>query len=256
MSGRPDNPLAQFVRRLRLHSHLSDSDAEAILDLPYRLVVRERHSFVMRQGDDLPHICIVISGFVERHRISQNGDKQVLYFYIPGDPLNLESLFSVTADDALQIVKSSELAVIKCAHFRELIQRRPSLMDCVVRSILVDASAFREWIFNLGQRDARARIAHLMCELGYRMRALDLTDEALRLPMTQMHIAEATGLTPIHVNRTLRAMQSEGLISYKPASFQILDWNNLVEVADFNPRYLHTKLGATHLDEMDEIPES
>ena len=105
---------------------------------------------------------------------------------------------------------------------------------------LVDSSIFREWVVNVGRRDARARIAHLLCEFARRLELAGLTNgEGYELPMTQEHLADATGLTPVHVNRTLKRLEKEGLVVRNRRHVGIPDWEQLRAVAGFSELYLH-----------------
>jgi CRP-like cAMP-binding protein len=234
-----DHPLAPLLRRLRLHSQLASKDERSILSLPFTRASREQYSYIIREGDCAKNCAVLFSGFAERHRLSANGGRQILAIYIAGDPLNLDQLFLPTADDALQTLKASELAFIKHEHLLDLMGQRPSIARALMTTALVDASIFREWTINVGRRDARTRIAHLLCELAFRMEAQGLRTQDMLLPLTQYHIADATGLTPVHVNRTLKAMKSDGLLSAKGGFFGFPDWRRLREIADFSPQYLH-----------------
>ena len=106
---------------------------------------------------------------------------------------------------------------------------------------LVDGSIFREWIANVGRRDARTRLAHLLCEFSLRLNVAGLGEQTnYELPMTQEQLADATGLTAVHVNRTLKGLEAEGLIGRSnPRVIQIGDWRKLADVGDFNSNYLH-----------------
>lgn len=105
---------------------------------------------------------------------------------------------------------------------------------------LVEASTFREWTVNVGRRDARSRIAHLLCEFAYRLDMQGLSpDGGYELPMTQEQLADAAGLTPVHVNRVLQALQRDELLDRDRRMLRFIDRERLQQVADFNPRYLH-----------------
>ena len=110
---------------------------------------------------------------------------------------------------------------------------------------LVDGSIFREWIANVGRRDARSRLAHLLCEFSLRLKLAGLGEQTnYQLPMTQEQLADATGLTPVHVNRTIRSLEADGLIERRSArSISIGDWRRLAEVGDFQSTYLHLREG-------------
>jgi CRP-like cAMP-binding protein len=121
-----------------------------------------------------------------------------------------------------------------------LARERPAVGHAILVKILVEASIFREWVLNVGRRDSRMRLAHLLCELGVRLEAEGLAEDyGYELPMTQEQLADALGLTPVHVNRTLKALEEEGLIVRSKRSVSFPDWKRLRLVGDFNQRYLH-----------------
>ncbi len=235
-----DHPLAPFVQRLRLHCSLGDADVREILDLPFKKLNRNQYSHLLRDGDSTHHCMVLLSGLVERYRLTSHGERQILAIYIPGDPLDLEHLFIPLADDWLQTLRRSEIALIEHDALRALNFRRPAIATALICSLLVDASIFREWTINVGRRNAKARIAHFLSELIFRMRAQGINGKDIILPLTQYHIADATGLTAVHVNRTLKAMQSDNLLSTKGGAIRSIDWVRIREVGDFNSRYLHS----------------
>jgi len=120
---------------------------------------------------------------------------------------------------------------------------RPRVGHAMWIDTLVDASIFREWITNVGRRDARTRIAHLLCEFSVRLRVAGLgADTHYELPMTQEQLADTTGLTSVHINRVMKALGQEGLISRpNPRSIRIGDWRALAEAGDFDTNYLHLR---------------
>jgi CRP-like cAMP-binding protein len=123
---------------------------------------------------------------------------------------------------------------------RELAFRHPNVGMAMWYETLVEGSIFREWVLNIGRRDARTRIAHLLCEFALRLETADLGQQtAYELPITQEQLADAVALTSVHVNRTLMKLEQDGLISRTKRNISILDWPALVKVADFQPRYLH-----------------
>jgi CRP-like cAMP-binding protein len=105
---------------------------------------------------------------------------------------------------------------------------------------LVDASVFREWILNIARRDARTRIAHVLCEFGVRLEAQGLGERSsYEFPMTQEQLADVTALTPVHVNRSLQALEVEGLIARTVRFVAVSDWSKLAAAGDFDEAYLH-----------------
>jgi len=134
----------------------------------------------------------------------------------------------------------SEVALVPRDAIRKLAEARPAVMHALLVSILVEASIFREWVLNVGQRDARARVAHLLCEFAIRLDAQGLTgSNGYELPMTQEQLGDATGLTAVHVNRMLKALETDGLVKRKGRYVSFPDWKGLRDISGFGERYLH-----------------
>ena len=233
-------PLGAFIRRLGLHSPLSDADADALNALPFKLMKQAPNSQPVREGDATTSCMILVSGYMHRFRLTESGDRQIMALYVPGDPIDFDRLYLPVADDGLQTIRASVIARVYHSDLRSLLARRPMIAEAVVRALLVDSSIFREWTLNVGRRDARSRIAHLFSEIAMRLSAqgFDLTD--LPLPLTQDHIADATGLTPVHVNRTLKALRTEGCIDRLAGGLVVIsDLEALKALGGFDARYLH-----------------
>lgn len=240
-----DHPLGRFVSRLRMHADLSACETDSILDLPFTRAARRQNAYVTREGDAVAHCAILISGYAVRHRMTGEGDRQIMAIYVPGDPLNLDHLFLPLADDALQTVQPAEVALIRHSDLRQLMDTSAEVANAIMTTMLADVSIFREWILNIGQRDAKEKIAHLLCELAIRIESQGIEAKGRPLPINQLQIAEATGLTAVHVNRTLKALQAEGLIKRKGQLVEFPDWRRLREAGDFDPYYLHIRQGPT-----------
>lgn len=240
-----DNPLWRFSRRLQLHSDLGSGDVQAVLSLPATPITRRQSAYIVREGDLVQNCAILVSGCAVRHRTTGDGNRQIVAVYLPGDPLDLDHFYLPLADDDIQVArvddvqKFAEVALVRHEDLRELIESRPAVARAMIMTLLVDTSAFREWVLNVGQRDATTKIAHILCEIALRMEVLGLTFDGSILPLNQIHIAEATGLTPVHVNRTLKQMQKDGLIERKEQLVQFPDWRRLRIAGDFDPHYLH-----------------
>ena len=231
--------LDAFVRRLRLHSNLSDADAEKIRALPLQLVNLRHNSQPVRQGDRTDKCIVLVQGFMHRFRLSADGQRQILAIYVAGDPVDFEHLFLPEADDGLQVVGESVLALIDQDDLRKLMADQPQIAEAITRALLVDASIFREWTLNVGQRNARVRIAHLLCEVSAKLQAQNFDFENTPLPLTQDQIADATGLTPVHVNRTLKALGADKWIERRGALVMLPSPDGLRQRAGFDARYLH-----------------
>ena len=238
----PSRPssLISLVRYLSRYSVLSGEDQAAILALPHKLRMVEGQSFLLREGDR-PTVCpVLVRGYAYRHKITGDGSRQILSLHIPGDALDFQSLFLQEADHNIQMLTRGEVAEIAGFEVDRLIRERPSVAEAVMVATLVESAIFREWTVNIGRRDARSRIAHLLCEFSYRLDAQGLSDgETYQLPMSQEQLGDATGLTAVHVNRVLKSLEAEGLIHRNGRVFSFPDRERLEDVGDFSPRYLH-----------------
>ncbi len=235
-----DHPLDPLFRNLRRRVTLDDADREAILELPHTLRSMDAGAYLVREGDRTSHSCLIRSGYAYRHKLVGDGGRQILSIHMAGDMVDLENSLLKVADHSVQVLSSAEVAFIDRAAVMRLARQRPLVGEAMWLSTLVDGSIFREWIANVGRRDARARTAHVLCEFALRQEAAGLgSRECCVLPMTQEQLGDVLGLTAVHVNRTLRSIEAEGLISRNKRAITIDKWQDLRDAGDFNARYLH-----------------
>jgi CRP-like cAMP-binding protein len=237
----PDDPrLAPLFRKLERLSPIGSEDREALSRLPYRFEDVAPGRLLVREGDAPTECCVLLRGFVCRHKATSGGARQIVSFHLPGDILDLQHLKLPRADHSVEATTRAEVAWIPMEALNRLLRSHPALADALWRDALIDASIFREWVLNVGRRDARSRVAHMLCEFAARREAAGLgSPERFELPMTQEQIADATGMTIVHVNRTLKALTDEGAISRDGREVRISDWAQMQRIADFNPAYLH-----------------
>jgi CRP-like cAMP-binding protein len=229
-----------LIRRLRSDAHLSDDDAEAIRSLPLRLVDVPAETPIVREGDRPGCVCLLVTGFGCRSKVTDTGKRQILSFHIPGDIPDLQSLFLKTMDHDLDTISAATLAFIDHADLMKLIDARPSVARAFWRETLIDAAVFREWIVNLGVRSASSRLAHLLAELRQRLTSVGLVaEDEFRFPVTQSQLAEALGLSAVHVNRVLQAFRSQGILDVRKNTVTFLDVERVIAAGGFDPSYLH-----------------
>lgn len=234
------HPLSLLLRNLELRSPLPEEDRKAVLRLPYSLRTLEPSTYTIREADQPEACAVLVSGFAYRQKITGDGSRQIVALHIPGDALDLQNLFLDVSDHSVQMLTRGEVAFVGRGPIQDIVRSRPAVGHALLVKILVEASIFREWVLNVGRRDSRTRMAHLLCELAVRLEAEGLADEyGYDLPMTQEQLADALGLTPVHVNRTLKSLQADGLITRTKRSIRFPDWERMREVGDFNQRYLH-----------------
>jgi CRP-like cAMP-binding protein len=229
-----------MLRKFETRAALDEDDREALFALPYRLQTVEPAAYVVREGERPDRSCLIVSGLAYRHKVTVEGARQIVGVHIPGDFVDLEAALLNVSDHNVQALTRCEMAFVPKGAIQALILSRPRVAFAMWVDTLIDSSMFREWVVNVGRRDARARIAHLLCEFARRLEAGGLVDEyRYELPMTQEQIADATGLTPVHVNRVLMALARDGLIERSKRFVAIPQWEALRRVAGFSETYLH-----------------
>jgi CRP-like cAMP-binding protein len=235
-----DHPLHLLLRRLEQSSVLSEEDRQAVLALPYTLRTLEPSTYLVREGDPPIHCGVLASGFAYRQKLTGDGLRQIIALHIPGDAVDFQNLFLDVADHSVQMLTRGEVASVARRDFQALARSNAGIGHAILVNILIDASVFREWVLNVGRRDSRTRLAHVLCEFAVRLEAQGLAPEyGYELPMTQEQLADALGLTPVHVNRVLKTLEAEGLVTRNRRTIRFPDWDKMRGVADFNERYLH-----------------
>lgn len=230
----------KMIHRLERRSPLSPADREALLGLPHTVRKLSASAHIVRDGDRPDFCSLLLFGFAYRYKITGEGGRQIISIHCAAEFLDLQNSLLGAADHSVQMLTEGELAFIPPAAVEELALNRPAIARALWIDTLIDASIFREWVVNVGRRDSRARVAHLLCEFSLRLEAAGLAkNHQYELPMTQEQLADAVGLTSVHVNRVLKQLGEEGLISRDRRSVMILDWKRMREAGDFNERYLH-----------------
>jgi CRP-like cAMP-binding protein len=229
-----------MLRKLQQWYRLDDQDREAMLALPFRAIKFRPQEYIVREGDTPENSCLLLSGFAVRHKVAGNGGRQIFSIHMKGDLADLQNSLLGKADHNLQALGHADVAMIPVRAIQEIAFARPAVGRAMWYETLVDASIFREWTLNVGRRDARTRIAHMLCEFAIRLEAAGLGEKCgYELPMNQEQLADALGLTSVHTNRTLMTLGDEGFITRTNRSVRIEDWTKLATIGDFDPAYLH-----------------
>ncbi|WP_340162376.1 Crp/Fnr family transcriptional regulator [Vreelandella songnenensis] len=191
--------------------------------------------------DDSPNeVSILLEGWATRYKVTDNGKYQALGFLIPGDACDIHITLVDKMDHSICAVIPSQVTSIPKHRIQELYESHPRLSRALFWSMLVDEATLRQWLVNIGGRQADQRMAHLFCELLIRSRAAGLTDDhSFMLPITQQQVGEAMGITPVHTNRVISKLRSEGLVSWENRSVTIHDWERMKVFSDFDANYLH-----------------
>jgi len=241
MNNEPATALDVMLRKLRLWAPLDADDERALLGLPHTVVRIGKQRALITEGDAVAHCWVIISGYCVRYKIVGDGGRQILSIHMKGDLVDLQNALLGIADHGVQAVTDCEMAKIPIEAIRQLTDTRPAIKEALWYDTLVDGSIHREWVANVGRRDGATRVAHLLCEFALKLEAVSLGEKLdYELPLTQDQLADATGMTAVHVNRVLQGLAAEGLIERAtPKSVLIGDWKRLAAAGDFNQAYLH-----------------
>lgn len=242
--------LEAMFTKLARRARLDEADRQALLATPFSVRAVSAHRYLVREGDRSASATLILTGLCYRQKVTVEGARQILSVHIPGDFVDLENCLLSVADHSVQALTDCQVAVFDRHHLIDLIDNHPPIGRAMWIDTLIDSSVFREWIVNVGRRDARSGMAHLLCEFARRLEVAGLGEKSsYELPMTQEQLADALGLTPVHVNRVLKEFDSQGLIIRERRFVRIPSWEKLRDAAGFNEQYLH-------LDQVTPFPAS
>ena len=240
--------VAEFLRRLMLRSPLSAEEQRAVLHLSGQRCAMVSGQDIVMPGQTVDHACLVVTGLAGRFDLDAEGCRQFTAFYLPGDMCDLQSVPSPHAGWGISALVPTTVLQIPHAELRALVSRYNALALALWRDSVVDASILAKWLAIFAHRTAKARLVHLLCEMGIRMETVGLGSKTrFRFDPTQAQLAETLGLTKVHVNRTLQALKKVGLVERAGKVVDIADWPRLARLAEFDPTYLLLKPQPTHL---------
>lgn len=195
---------------------------------------------IVRTGTTLSHSTLLVEGIVCRYKDLADGQRQIMELHVAGDFVDLHGFLLKQLDHNVGAMTPVRVAMFPHDAIRGITETHPHLGRMLWFSTLLDAAIHREKILSIGRRSALARIAHIFCELLVRLRIVGLaTDTGYALPLTQADLADVTGLTSVHVNRMLKKLRDEDLLTFRGGMVTICDWERLQRVAEFDPTYLH-----------------
>lgn len=240
---RAPSALTRLVARLGLRSPLSADDIAAVRQLRCRLRSAPIGDTLVREGEPPSRCAFILSGYAYRQKLTRSGDREIVAVLLPGDLIDLQNVFFAASDHDVVALTGLSLAELDLAELRALALARPGIARALWIDGQVEASIAREWLLNLGRRDARTRLAHLLCEFHARLRFGGAEASApYELPMTQEQFGDTLGLTPVHINRMFQQLERDGLITRERRMMRVLDWEALKGAGQFNERYLHMQM--------------
>lgn len=198
---------------------------------------------LIRRGEHVDRSTFLVEGYACRYMDDRQGHRQLVAIHVPGDFIDLHAYPMKHLDHDIATLGPVRLAHADHRAIDTLVRERPALTRALWYSTLLDAAMHREWIFRLGRLGADGRIAHLMCELNLRLAMVGLArDGQFSLPITQLDLAEACGVTNVHANRTLRTLRDRGLMTFRSGAVAIHQFKALAALAEFEPDYLYPEM--------------
>jgi CRP-like cAMP-binding protein len=246
-----------LVRKLEGYAPLDASDRERLLNVCEKTAVVEADRYITRAGDSPKDVVVILEGLAVRSKLLRDGRRQILAFLVAGDFCDLHVAVLDQMDHDILAIMPCTVARISRNTVQEMTETRPKLARALWWCTLVDEATLREWLVNLGQRDAEQRIAHLFCELHTRLHTIGLTtDGSFSLPITQDELGDTMGLSAVHVNRSLKSLRDAGLVTFRGRVIHIPDVERLQFFADFDPSYLHLRHGPAAVNSVPLLQEA
>ena len=235
-----DDPVEALLRQLRRRDDVSEQEADMLRAAIGRTETVGAGERVITAGVPLTQSMLLLDGFVARYKDLAGGQRQITELHVPGDLVDLHGFLLKRIEHHVGTLTVARVAWLPHAALSELTERAPHLGRVLWTMTLVDASIQRERLLTIGRRSALARVAHLLCELHARLDAIGaVTDGRFRLPLTQIDLADAIGLTSVHLNRMLRQLRAENILTLRTSQVEILNLPRLREIAEFDPGYLY-----------------
>jgi CRP-like cAMP-binding protein len=232
--------LAVIARKAALLGPLTDAERAALTTLLANVRALRPGQDLALEGDVSRTLAFLLDGIACGYKSLDRGVRQITQFYVPGDIFGFTSLMFPRLSHSLAAITECRIALVSHDTLNAAIARVPSLARVLWRESVAQAAIGSEWMAGIGRRSARERIAHLLCEVAYRLHAVgSIESVAAELPLTQLILGDATGLSVVHVNRVFQSLQTQKIVTVTVGKIWILDWHRLSDAARFRSDYLH-----------------
>lgn len=229
-------------RRLQQYASLDDQVWDILTNVTYHQQAFAKDEDIIRTGDPAESLFVISAGWAIRYRITEDGRRQIVNFMLPGDIFDIQALADLDADHNVSAITSGKLIRFDRVEFLKTLRSNADLASAFWWAAVQEESILREQIVRVGRRSAKERIGHLLLELERRFVAIEDTGLGrFPLPLSRLHIADALGLTLVHVSRTISALKRADLIDEASGILSILDRPKLVRLSQFDDDYLHAR---------------
>jgi len=231
------------AQKLAAYAALSENEVKVVTALSaHRPQSYVPGADIVSEGQPLTTMFMIMEGWAMRYKVLADGRRQILSFLVAGDLCDPYCFLLHRADHSIGAITDVKIAAVNRSTMEELVLDNPGVAKAMWVNALVTASIQREWCLSIGQRSAFERLSHLFCEIYLRLEVVGLAEGGrCTFPVNQYELADATGMTPVHVNRVLQDLRKRGLIQLHRPDLFIPDLPRLQAVALFDPHYLHPK---------------
>jgi CRP-like cAMP-binding protein len=231
--------ISRLICKLERRDVLSDEEKRALESAVARIKEFRTDEDLVRDGDRPSESCLLLDGFAARYKLLNNGKRQITALHVPGDFVDLHSFLQKKMDHGVAALSPCRVGLVPHPTLRTITERHLHLGRLLWLNTLIDAAIHREWLVAMGRRPALNQIAHLLCELFLRLQTVGLTqDMSFELPLTQAELGDVLGLSSVHVNRIIKELRAQELVTWRGEIVTIEDWTRLQEVAEFDPTFL------------------
>ena len=237
------NPL---IKKLEQFTKLSDEDKRLLADAAHEVKEFGPRQDIIQEGDRPDSVHLILEGWAGRYKVLPNGDRPIIAYLIPGDLCDIHIALLNHMDHSIGTLSRCKVSFIAREKMKRLLEENGRLCRALWWATLVDEAILREWLVNMAHRSADQRLAHLICEMLLRSKAVGLTDDdSFDLPLTQEELGDTMGLSTVHVNRMFKELRGQGLITSKGKRINVNDVDRLFEFAEYDPNYLHQEIRRT-----------
>jgi CRP-like cAMP-binding protein len=234
------DPTAPLVRKLEARDALGPAERDALTGMVDRVQTYAPGQIVVAEGQPLTESQLLIYGLCARSKAMPDGRRQITALHLDGDFVDLHGFLLKRLEHDVVAISTIQMAMVPHPRLKVITEELPHLSRLLWLGTLIDAAIHREWIVSAGRRSAMEQVSHLLCELFFRYRVVGgAMGDRLALPLTQEQLADACGLTPVHVNRVIGQLRAEDLIDWRRGEVVFRNFEALAAKAQFDPTYLN-----------------
>ena len=233
----------QFIAKLQGCSRLTSEEVGVLVEATSERQSLPARSDLIREGDRPGPVFVILEGWACRYKILPNGTRQILAYLMPGDSCDLHIGLLAEMDHSIQVITPAVVSTVERPKMDAILDKHRGIAKAMYVAQLIDEGTMRAWITSMGRRTSVERVAHLMCELYLRARNIGLiSGKSLELPLSQALLADSLGMTPVHLNRVLKALRESGAMTISRGALHIEAPEKLISIAGFDENYLHRRL--------------